>query len=115
MSKKKHPHRKAGSGSQRSIAPMLVLGVLSVVGSFGIGIRFAGDVQPIDALEAQEIESLEGDLDGNGSVDVHDVLTALDIVLGTIDPEPFHLKADPTPDGRLTIEDARRIASLASR
>lgn len=115
MARKNIPHRSAKAASLRRAAPVLLLGVLAVVGSFSAGIRTAGDVRPIDAMEAHEPSSVTGDMNGDETVDVRDVLEALDIALGTVTATPAQLKADPTPDGRLTVEDARQIASIASR
>lgn len=114
--KRKHiPHRSARLASLRRSAPVLVLGVLAVVSSFTAGIQTSGDVRPIDAMEAHEPTPVAGDMNGDTVVDAHDVVVALDIALGTIKATPMQLKADPTPDGRLTVEDARQIAAIASR
>lgn len=114
--KRKHiPHRSARFASLRRSAPVLVLGILAVVGSFSAGIQTSGDVRPIDAMEAHEPTPVAGDMNGDSTVDVRDVLAALDIALGTVQATPMQLKADPTPDGRLTVEDARQIAAIASR
>lgn len=81
---------------------------ICVAASFLIGIQSAGEVQPIALIEAGSV-SQRGDLTGDGSVDVQDVVTILEVVQGYVQTTPDHLLADPNGDGTLTIDDALRI------
>jgi len=113
MSKRKIQQRKGTlRATSRSVA-MVALGLVAVIGSFSAGLQTSSDV--IGGTEASDVASVEGDMDGNGFVDVRDVRVALDIVLGTIEASAEHLRSDPTHDGRITVEDARQIADMLSR
>lgn len=93
------PHRTAS---------MLILGALCVVGSFAVGIRTAGDVRTISPLAAETIE-LSGDIDGNGQIDLNDVIGILEVAQGYREPTPGELRVDPNNDGVLSIDDALRL------
>lgn len=89
---------------------LLGFATMCVLGSFLIGVRTAGDVQPFARSEAQQANILgsivSGDMDGNGTVNVQDVLLLLQIIKGDVaETKQAHL-ADPNGDGHLTIEDA---------
>lgn len=86
----------------------LLFSGICVAASFLIGIQSAGEVQPIALIEAGSVSQM-GDLTGDGSTDVQDVITILEVVQGYVQATPDQLKADPNGDGALTIDDALRI------
>ena len=93
---------------------MVILGVLSISGSFAVGVQTAGDVQTIAPSRAGE--EVSGDMNGNGRVDEEDIKIILEIAKGYRDPTPAQLRNDPNADGRLTIDDALRLLhDLSSR
>jgi hypothetical protein len=56
-----------------------------------------------------------GDVDGDGKTTISDVVLALRIVLGLVQPTDAQLKgADMTGDGKITIADALKILRLVS-
>lgn len=110
-----HHRRRDRFASVRRTLPVLALGALAVIGSFGLGLQSSGNVQPIGSLEAHEATVQVGDMNGDGTVDVEDVAVVIDILLGRVDPGPQQYTADPTPDGRFTLEDAATIAAIASQ
>lgn len=55
-----------------------------------------------------------GDIDGNGTVDIADAISILEIVQGYAPSTPEQLRADPNSDGVLTVDDAIRILSILS-
>ncbi|MDD5623749.1 MAG: hypothetical protein PHI23_03500 [Candidatus Peribacteraceae bacterium] len=87
---------------------MLGLGAMCVVASFAVGIRTAGEVQPITLIEAGSTAQ-QGDMDGSGSIDLQDVISILEIAQGYHTPSPRELLADPNGDGQLTVDDALRL------
>lgn len=89
----------------RRTASILILGVLSVLGSFTAGVRTAGDVHTISPLAAETVE-LPGDIDGNGYRDLKDAIVILEIAQGYREPTAKELNADPNGDGILTVDDA---------
>lgn len=94
---------------------VLMMGAATVLSAFYIGIETAGDVHPIALIEAGSAE-IKGDLNGNGSLDLGDAIAILEIVQGYRDPMPEELRADPSSDGLLTVDDALRIlATLDAR
>jgi len=92
---------------------LLVLSIFCLTGSFAIGMRSAGQVQPIHLIEAGGTLQA-GDVDGNGIVDIHDAIEILEIAQGYSTATPDQLQADPNNDGVLTVDDAIRILSLLS-
>lgn len=97
------------------VMPLVFLSIVSVVSSFALGIRTAGDVETVAPLQAEDMR-MAGDLDGDLHVDVRDVLIVLEIAQGYSEATPDELLADPNGDGRLTIDDAMRmLRDLASR
>ena len=86
----------------------VLIGILCVSASFGLGIRTAGDVHPISQSEAQEAR-IPGDVDGNKTVDIRDVIRILEIAQGYEEPTADELSADPSPDGELTVGDALKL------
>lgn len=93
---------------------MVILGVLSITGSFAMGVQTAGDMKAIAPLQANE--EIKGDMNDNGRVDQEDIAMILEVVKGTRHPTPTMLHRDPNGDGQLTIDDAmhllRDLASL---
>lgn len=87
---------------------MIALGVLSVISSFSLGIKTAGDVETISSTEAEGIV-LTGDVNGDHVVDIADAIKVLEIAQGYEDPTADQLLSDPNGDGVLTVEDAIRI------
>ncbi len=101
MSPKKSP-------SRLKHVPVLVLGTLSVVASFGMGVRTAGDIQTVAPSEAGGIR-LTGDIDNDGRVTVRDAIDILEVAQGYEEASASQLQADPNGDGSLTVDDAMRI------
>ena len=94
---------------------ILSLGLVSVIGSFALGIQTAGEIKTIASLGAEGTE-LQGDIDGNGRLDIQDVIEILEVAKGYKDPTPKQLKADLNDDGALTIDDALSLLhTLRSR
>lgn len=102
MPKKHKTHRRFGQ------LPLYVLGMLAVLSSFSVGMKTAGDVETISPMEASGTR-LSGDVNGDGTVDVRDVIVILDIARGYRLQTADELVADPNHDGKLTIDDAIRI------
>lgn len=92
----------------RQFLRVLLFSGICVAASFLIGIQSAGEVQPIALIEAGSVSQV-GDITGDGSVDVQDVIHILEIVQGYRQATPDDLRADPNGDGMLTIDDALRI------
>lgn len=84
-----------------------------MVGSFVVGIQTAGEVHPFQTSQAISIEEAAygtpGDVDGNGRIDLQDVIDILEVTQGYQTVSPLQLKADPNGDNRLTVEDALRL------
>ena len=94
---------------------VLALGVACIVSSFAIGIQSVGEIQPVTLIEAGSVQQA-GDMDGNGSIDIQDAISVLEIAQGYKEATPDQLRADPNGDGQLTVDDALRIlATLAIR
>lgn len=92
----------------RQFLRALLFSGICVAASFLIGIQSAGEVQPIALIEAGSVSRV-GDLTGDGSTDVQDVIAILEVVQGYAQATPDQLRADPNGDGVLTIDDALRI------
>lgn len=86
----------------------VILGAICLVGSFALGVETAGEVQTIASLQAGSIQE-RGDINGNGIVDLQDVITILEVVQGYKEVDPKTLQGDPTHDGHLTVDDALRL------
>lgn len=87
---------------------IFVLGLASIVSCFAVGIRSAGEVQPITLIEAGSAD-LTGDINDDGTVDLQDVRIILEIAQGYREATPEELKTDPDQDGTLTVDDALRL------
>ncbi|MDA1208447.1 MAG: dockerin type I repeat-containing protein [bacterium] len=98
--------------SQRNLQ-VFALSAFAIAGSFSLGIQSAGEVRPISLIEAGSIQ-IAGDIDGNGEVDLRDVISILEIVQGYSVATPEQMRADPNRDGKLTVDDAIRILSQLS-
>lgn len=103
----KYPH------SLRRNVKMLAIAAACLTSSFFLGIQTAGDIQPVSLIEAGGLP-LSGDIDGNGSVGLEDVIFILEVSQGYVVASPDQLRADPNGDGRLTVDDALRILSTLS-
>jgi hypothetical protein len=89
---------------------VIALGVLSVVSSFAVGIRTAGDIETIELTSANDLH-IAGDMNADGIVEISDVLAILEIAQGYEIATPDQLLSDPNGDGELTVEDAMRVLS----
>lgn len=85
----------------------IVLGSMAL--AFLIGVQTAGDVNPIIGATNADSSLLEGDLDGNGSIEIADALIALDIARGYATALPEELAADPNRDYVITFDDVATI------
>lgn len=88
---------------------ILVIALLCMTASFGIGVKTTGDVQTVGQSEAEDIARITGDMNGDGIVDLEDVVTILEIVRGTETATPEQLLVEPTGDKAVTIDDALSI------
>ncbi len=117
-----HPLSLQNLLSKRNIT-FLVFGVACTFGSFLIGIHSAGEVQTFQRSEAQQpvftatvdhvaaivnspiVSSFRGDMDGNGTVNVNDAITAIKIIRGEHPADENALLADTDGDGNTTTAD----------
>lgn len=88
---------------------ILVIALLCMSASFGIGVKTTGDVQTVDHLQAEETVRLTGDMNADAVVDLADAIVVLEIVRGEESASPEQLLVEPTGDKAVTIEDALRI------
>lgn len=95
----------------RTIGTALV-GTLSVITAFAIGLRTAGEVETIAPIEANELLIMSGDLNGDNMVNEEDVSLAIEFSEGYDTPTVQQLKADPNRDGVITAADALTILKL---
>ncbi|MDD5026273.1 MAG: hypothetical protein PHH13_02735 [Candidatus Peribacteraceae bacterium] len=94
---------------------IFVLGLASIVSCFAVGIRSAGEVQPITLIEAGSAD-LTGDINDDGAVDLQDIRIILEIAQGYREATPEELRADPDQNGAFTVDDALRLlAALPTR
>lgn len=89
-------------------AHVVALGLLSVVSSFAIGVRTAGDVETVQRSEAGGIV-MPGDMNADGVLTIEDAIGILEIAQGYESATAEQLLADPNGDGQLTVEDAMRV------
>ena len=99
--------------SKRSVT-LVSLAAICVVTSFALGLQTAGEVQPFTLIEAGNV-SLRGDVNGDGEVDIDDVILILEMSQEYIPTTPEAFNADPNEDGRITVDDALRILKTLQR
>lgn len=87
---------------------MVVLGLLSAVVSFGVGIETSGDIETVELTGANETV-LESDVNADGLVDIADAIVILEVAHGYRVATPTELSADPNGNGVLTIDDALAV------
>lgn len=85
---------------------ILVIALLCMTASFGIGVKTTGDVQTVDHLQAEETVRITGDMNADGIVDLADVTVILEIVRGSQSVTPEQLLVEPTGDKAVTVDDA---------
>lgn len=94
---------------KRTLQPQLVaLGLLSVISSFALGVKTAGDVETIAPSQAGGMQ-MAGDMNSDSMINVLDVIDILEVVQGYEMATPEQLQADPNGDGQLTVDDAIRL------
>jgi hypothetical protein len=81
----------------------------SMTAAFVLGIKTAGDVQPVINPTRAGGTIIDGDLNANGILDAADAELALQVALGYIAVTPQMLEADPDHDFKITIEDSINI------
>ncbi len=101
----KHSYSLYSRKSLRTI--LIVLGSMSA--AFVVGIQTAGDVQPVVHETQAGGAVLDGDLNGNGVLDIGDVHAALEVAEHFRTPTPSELAADPNRDFTITAADALAI------
>lgn len=87
----------------------------SMIVAFIVGIETAGEVHPVVSEIRAGGAVIEGDLNGNGSVDLQDVRIALELAQGYRTPTPAELSADPNRDFQFTVDDAIAILDTLQR
>lgn len=93
---------------------ILVLGVFCIAGSFAVGLQTSGNVTPISPSEALG-EDMHGDMNGDGILNLQDVIITLEIVRGYREATTEQKKLDWTQDGSINLDDALGIVNhLAS-
>lgn len=97
-----HPYSLLRRKSLKTIAIV----VTSMTAAFVLGIKTAGDVQPVINPTRADSAVIDGDLNRNGVLDTEDAALALKIALGYIPVTPQMLEADPNHDLHITVEDA---------
>jgi len=88
---------------------ILVIALLCMTASFGVGIKTTGEVQTVGRTNAEDTPVLTGDMNGDGEVTMADAIVTLEIVRGYSSATTQQLRAEPTGDGAVTIDDALRI------
>lgn len=106
---KRMPRKHTQPFGTKYVVTMMVMGLVSVGVSFGLGIESAGDVETVTPLSAAETFVQPGDVDYDGVVTIQDAIVILEIANGYRTAEAFELRADPNEDGRLTVDDAISI------
>ena len=92
----------------------LAFATVCIVGSFVLGIETAGEIEPFAQTNASTLNTPSapfsgGDIDGNGTRDLSDVLAVLAMVQGQTEPTERQREEDPDGDGILTMHDALLI------
>lgn len=106
MHKKKHTNRTL------KIAQIAALGILSVVGSFALGIETAGEVHPFARTQAEGTQGpvMQGDVDADGQLTINDAIRVLEFSEGLDTPTVEEIRhGDTDGDLRLTGKDALKI------
>ena len=103
--------KKIRSIVSRKIAGTISLALACIASSFALGMQSAGNVQPIALIEAGSSQ-LKGDINGDGVIDLSDVVLILEISQGYVEATVDQIKADPNEDGSLTVNDAISVISL---
>ncbi len=89
----------------------MALGVLSIIASFGLGIRSAGEIRTLEHSEAavgtaSVLEHPRGDINKNGMTDIRDAIRMEEIILGLSPAERTEiLDGDMNGDFKLTGQD----------
>ncbi|MBI1812627.1 hypothetical protein HY285_05530 [Candidatus Peregrinibacteria bacterium] len=105
---KKHPRRFLSTRLVRSIA----LGTLCIIGSFALGIETTKEhLDTALRADVSQADGPVGDVNGDGTVDIKDVILILEFEQGLSTPTTDQRKlADVDHDYRITVQDALRIA-----
>ena len=101
----KHAYSFFGPKSLRTLA--IVISSMTV--AFVLGVETSGDVQPVVNQTRAGGAVLEGDINGNGVLDIDDAVLVLELARGDRTPQPKELAADPNQDFSFTISDAIQI------
>jgi len=88
---------------------VLVIALLCMSASFGVGVKTTGDVQTVDHLQAEETARVTGDMNGDGKVDLLDVIEILEIARGYKAETAEHRRVEPNGDGAVTVDDAIKL------
>lgn len=89
----------------------IALGVLSIIASFGLGIRSAGEIRTLEHSEAavekaSVLEHPRGDVNRNGLLEVQDAIRMEEIILGlSAGTRNEILDGDMNGDFKLTGQD----------
>jgi hypothetical protein len=88
-----------------------------MVASFAIGIRSAGDLTTVGAIEAAapEQQVLPGDMDNDGELTSLDALIAAELIRSGAEATDAQLVADPSGDARITLDDVLLILRHVAR
>ncbi len=107
----KHPYQLF---SRKSLKSMVIV-LCSTVTAFIVGIKTAGDIEPVVEGTKADSNLRIGDIDGNDRVDLIDVKIAMDIVSGKVKARPEQLLADPNQDFRLTQTDIEILIEMIQK
>ncbi len=107
----KHPYALTSRKSLKTIS--IVLGSMTV--AFLLGIETASDVQPLVGQTQAGADVIQGDMNGNGILDLGDVEITLELAQGYRTPTPSELGADPNQDFQITVDDAIAIVKTLAR
>lgn len=88
---------------------IISIGTACVMSSFALGIHSAGDVQPFTIIEAGGQTPVHGDVNGDSTVNLQDVIHILEVSQGYRTVTASALRGDPNRDGILSVDDALRI------
>ncbi len=106
----------------RTVLGTIALGVLSIIASFGLGIRSAGEIKTLEHSEAAAgtanlTQRPRGDVNGNGTLEIRDALLMHERVMGLVEATRQEtLDGDMNGDFALTNQDLRALLhALADR